>query len=60
MPSGWVFENEQLSGCYPYDEINTVLSSVLKDGVVDSQEHEQLLQFFNSLSPSPWQNRCGK
>ena len=47
----WISENEQLSGCYPYDEINTVISSVLKDGVIDSQEHEQLLQFFNSFVP---------
>jgi hypothetical protein len=47
----WIFENEQLSGCYPYDEINTVLSAVLRDGVIDSQEHEQLLQFFNSFVP---------
>jgi hypothetical protein len=45
----WIAENEQLIGCYPYDEINTVISAVLKDGVIDGQEHEQLLQFFNSF-----------
>lgn len=45
----WLDENEQLVGCYPYDELNTVISSVLKDGMVDAQEHEQLLQFFTSF-----------
>jgi len=48
---GWISDNEHLSGCYPYDELNTVLSSVLKDGEIDQQEHEQLLQFFNSFVP---------
>ena len=47
----WISENEHLSGCYPYDELNTVIGGVLKDGKIDQQEHEQLLQFFDSFVP---------
>ena len=45
----WLSENEHLNGCYPYDELNTVVGSVLKDGKIDEQEHENLLKFFNSF-----------
>ena len=34
---GWISENEHLSGCYPYDELNTVICAVLKDGLIDNR-----------------------
>jgi hypothetical protein len=45
----WINDNEQMRGCYPYDELNTLIFAVLKDGIIDSQEHEALMRFFNSF-----------
>lgn len=44
--SNWLFENEQLQGIYPYDEICSVLVEVLKDGQVDDEEEKFLKVFF--------------
>ncbi|HAW21733.1 MAG TPA: NAD-dependent DNA ligase, partial [Flavobacteriales bacterium] len=44
--SGWLDDNEHLSGCYPYDELYAVLLEVLKDGKVDEQEAEFLKAYF--------------
>jgi len=45
----WIFENEQLTGSYPYDELSSLLVSVLKDGKVDSDELKVLKVFFSEF-----------
>jgi hypothetical protein len=44
--SSWLDEAEHLKGCYPYDEIYSILLEVLEDGKVDEQEQELLKAFF--------------
>lgn len=48
----WLQENDHLKSCWPYDEIEAVICHVLKDGVVDQQEHAALLGFFSEFVKS--------
>ena len=45
----WILEREHLKGLYPYDEIESLIISVLKDGVIDEPEHQALMAFFNDF-----------
>jgi NAD-dependent DNA ligase len=47
--SKWLFENEQLKGVYPYDEICSVIVEVLRDGQVDEEEEKFLKVFFSEF-----------
>jgi NAD-dependent DNA ligase len=47
--SSWLDESKHLKGCYPYDEIDSLLTSVLKDGKVNDAEQELLKQFFQTF-----------
>lgn len=46
----WLEEHEHLKTCWPFDEIEAVISDVLKDGQIDSDEHETLLKFFSEFT----------
>jgi hypothetical protein len=45
----WVDEHSHLKGVYPYDEIDSLLTVVLKDGKIDLQEQEMLKAFFEDF-----------
>lgn len=45
----WMEEREHLKKCWPYDEIESLIIAVLKDGVIDDQEHEMLRAFFSDF-----------
>lgn len=45
----WIYEREHLKGCFPYDEIESLVLGTLRDGVIDKQEHEALLAFFKDF-----------
>ena len=45
----WMADNDHLKTCWPYDELSSLITTVLQDGVVDSTEHEALMQFFNEF-----------
>jgi hypothetical protein len=47
--SEWIEAHDHLKGCYPYDEIDAVLTAVLRDGAIDSTEREFLSQFFDGF-----------
>ena len=47
--SNWLDDSLHLRGCYPYDEIYGLLTSVLKDGKVDDEERELLRSFFSEF-----------
>ncbi len=47
--SGWIEEHEHLQTYWPYDEIGSLITSVLSDGVIDPQEHQELLAFFGEF-----------
>jgi len=46
---GWLEDHEELTGSWPYDEITSLIVEVLEDGVIDSDEHELLLTYFNDF-----------
>ena len=48
----WLYDNEQLSSYYPYDEICTLVNQVLKDGVVSPEEEHLLKMFFSQFAHS--------
>lgn len=45
----WIDANDFLAGTYPFDEINSLLSSVLEDKQIDSEERDILMAFFSNL-----------
>lgn len=47
--SDWLQEHEQLRRCWPYDEIESLVTSVLADKKVDADEHRTLLGFFGEF-----------
>lgn len=42
----WLLENTQLATTYPYDELYSLTSTVLQDGILDSEEKRLLKAFF--------------
>lgn len=45
----WVDHNEYLQGCYPFDEIASLLTAVLADGNIDNDERNMLKAFFSQF-----------
>lgn len=48
--SSWLQEHEHLRTCWPYDEVDSLITSVLRDQKVDSQEHAMLKAFFSEFT----------
>lgn len=42
----WMEDNDQLRKRWPYDEIESLIISVMADGQIDGQEHKTLVSFF--------------
>lgn len=47
--SDWVVDNEHLKGCYPFDEIDSLLTSILADGKIEEKERLQLKTFLDDF-----------
>lgn len=45
----WLLEHEHLKTCWPYDEIESLVTGVLEDGRIDAAEHEMLMAFFGEF-----------
>lgn len=45
----WIKANDFLSGTYPFDELNSLLSSILEDKRIDEDERNTLLAFFSNI-----------
>lgn len=45
----WLEQHEHLNSYYPYDEIYSLITSVLADGKIDEQERVRLLAYFNEF-----------
>lgn len=45
----WINENEFLRGIYPFDEIDSVLTAILADGVIEEKEREMLEAVFSNI-----------
>lgn len=48
----WLEEHENLRRAHPYEELCTLLTLVLSDGVIDEQERRLLREFLADLAPS--------
>lgn len=46
----WLAEHEHLKTCYPYDEVDSLITSVMSDQKIDAQEHADLLEFFSEFT----------
>lgn len=47
--SDWLSEHHHLRGCWPYEEINSLLTGVLSDKKIDEAEAQMLKAFFEDL-----------
>lgn len=46
----WVHNSEHLKTCWPYDEIDSLLTQVLKDGIIDADERQMLMHFLSEFT----------
>ncbi|MDX5422145.1 MAG: BRCT domain-containing protein [Hymenobacteraceae bacterium] len=46
----WLEGHAHLNSYYPYDEISSLITSVLSDGKVDEQERRRLMAYFNEFT----------
>ncbi len=45
----WINDHEYLKGTYPYDEVDSLLISILEDGLVTEEERNTLKAFFGEF-----------
>ena len=45
----WLSANSFLSGCYPFDEIESLVSSILLDGIITDDEKDMLMAFIGEF-----------
>lgn len=46
----WLEENDYLKNTWPYDELYSLVTSILQDRIVTAEEHESLLNFCKAVS----------
>lgn len=47
--AAWLDEHDHLRACWPYDEVDSLITSVLADHKIEAQEHQLLLNFFSEF-----------
>ncbi|HNK63346.1 MAG TPA: BRCT domain-containing protein [Anaerolineales bacterium] len=47
--SDWLSEHEHLKTCWPYDEVDSIITAVLADKRIDEKEHGLLMTFFSEF-----------
>lgn len=45
----WIRDNDFLTGCYPFDEIESLLLSILDDGIITEDERNTLKAFLSNF-----------
>lgn len=45
----WLSDHEHLRRCWPYDEVDSLVTGALTDGRIDDREHQMLLGFFSEF-----------
>jgi len=48
--SSWIADNDHLRKCWPYDEVDSLITSALKDNWIDPKEQKALLEFFGGFT----------
>ena len=46
----WLQDHDYLKGHWPYDEVDNIITKVLHDHIIDSEEHDELLTFFSQFA----------
>jgi hypothetical protein len=44
--SDWLEDHAHLNGCWPYDEVDSMLTKVMADKKISKAEHRRLMEFF--------------
>jgi len=57
--AAWIDDHPELRSCWPYDELDSIISMVMQDGRIDPQEHEALMQFFGEFTNTPQRKAIG-
>lgn len=47
--SDWMAEHDGLKGRWPFDEVESVIAAVLRDGRIDADEHQMLQHLFSEF-----------
>jgi hypothetical protein len=47
--SAWLEDHDHLKRCWPYDEIESLVTSVLSDKKIDAEEHKLLMSYFGEF-----------
>lgn len=47
--SDWISDHDHLRGCWPYDEVGSLVTTVLADKIIDENEHEMLFRYFSEF-----------
>jgi hypothetical protein len=47
--SDWLMEHDYLKTCWPYDEIDSLVTAVMTDHRIDPDEHKMLMGFFTEF-----------
>lgn len=47
--SDWIADHDHLKSLWPYDEVESVVSTVLRDGKIDADEQKMLQAFFSEF-----------
>lgn len=47
--SAWLADHDQLKTCWPYDEVDSLVTTVLADEKIDAAEHKLLQNFFGEF-----------
>ncbi len=46
----WIIEHDNLKGFWPFDELDSLITDVLADGKIDSNEHRRLMSYFSDFA----------
>ncbi len=47
--AAWQNEHQHLKTCWPYDEVESLITAVLEDKMIDEREHKSLNDFFSEF-----------
>lgn len=47
--SSWLTDHDHLRSCWPYDEVDSLVTTILSDGVIDAAEQKFLQDFFSEF-----------
>jgi hypothetical protein len=45
----WLEDHAHLRSCWPYDEVDSLITSIMSDGKIDEEEQQLLLSFFSEF-----------